>query len=419
MTRSGVRSGPGRSRIPGALLLSAAIATVGACASIAGLDQFGQDKSLDGGALIDGSGRVSTIDSGLPSGDDVTGEGDDATVDGSDATAVVEGDDADAAGDDATGAGDDATGAPPPTDAAADGGCGDVTSSKNNCGTCGHACSTSVSHATAACVDSGCTFTCSSGYTACGGACVNEQTDDNNCGGCGFVCPSGTTCGGGQCTTTSKASYSCPTTLATAPVCDSSHHYCLCTDNSECNSNGLNIVTNGGCYNGGHCSGTCTGGQSVDSAGCAIVAPTCNVGGTQGCPSKTVCEIDHGGCGGQVQCCWCTSDSACGVSGKCVNDSTQNQCNGQGPCTGSGTNYDGMHCMLASPGIPMCATSYSCTAGNCNGVGSPSGTCSAAGTPCWCTANSQCPSGQCVNWAGCASGACTGTGATDGFNCVP
>ena len=129
----------------------------------------------------------------------MTGEGDDATVDGSDATAIVEGDAADAAGDDAT-EGDGATEAAPPTD----GGCGDVTSSKDNCGTCGHACSTSVGHATAACVDSGCTFTCNSGYSACGGACLNEQTDDNNCGGCGFVCPSGTTCGGGQCTTTSR-----------------------------------------------------------------------------------------------------------------------------------------------------------------------------------------------------------------------
>jgi hypothetical protein len=37
-----------------------------------------------------------------------------------------------------------------------------------------------------------------------------------------------------------------------------------------------------------------------------------------------------------------------------VNDATQKQCDGKGPCTGTGTDVDGMHCQLASPGIPMC-----------------------------------------------------------------
>jgi hypothetical protein len=119
---------------------------------------------------------------------------------------------------------------------------------------------------------------------------------------------------------------------------------------------------NGGCRSG-HCTGTCSGNQFVDPAGCSVVGPLCNNGGMDGCPSNTVCE---GGptsgwnnghqslCGNSFQCCWCTSDSACPVSKKCVNDATQNQCSGKGPCTGAGTDYDGMHCQLASPGIPMC-----------------------------------------------------------------
>ena len=45
------------------------------------------------------------------------------------------------------------------------------------------------------------------------------------------------------------------------------------------------------------------------------------------------------------------------VSGKCINDATKKQCDGQGPCTGSGTDWDGMHCQLASPGIPKCSAS--------------------------------------------------------------
>jgi hypothetical protein len=152
--------------------------------------------------------------------------------------------------------------------------------------------------------------------------------------------------------------YVCTTTLpAPSPVCDSKHQYCLCTDDSQCNSSGLDVVNNGGC-NSRHCagSGKCTGGQFTDSAGCSVVAPTCNLGGNQGCPAQTACEVNHGGCGGSAQCCWCTSDAACPVGGKCVDDPTQKQCMGMGPCTGSGSDYDGMHCQLASPGIPMCTT---------------------------------------------------------------
>jgi hypothetical protein len=48
--------------------------------------------------------------------------------------------------------------------------------------------------------------------------------------------------------------------------------------------------------------GACTGGQNKDSAGCAVVSPFCNLGGNDAC-----------------------------------------------------TSWDGMHCELASPGIPLCS----------------------------------------------------------------
>jgi hypothetical protein len=154
--------------------------------------------------------------------------------------------------------------------------------------------------------------------------------------------------------------YACVTTLAAPlPVCDSSHKYCLCTQDAQCNSNGM---SNGGCKSGKCSNSQCSGGQFTDSAGCSVVGPTCNIGQ---CPSGTKCEGGPSSgwnssskkslCGTSFQCCWCTSDSACPASGKCINDSTQNNCNGAGPCTGSGANFDGMHCELASPGIPMCS----------------------------------------------------------------
>jgi hypothetical protein len=40
---------------------------------------------------------------------------------------------------------------------------------------------------------------CSGGTTCCSDACVNEQTDSNNCGGCAIVCPAGNVCFAGGC----------------------------------------------------------------------------------------------------------------------------------------------------------------------------------------------------------------------------
>jgi hypothetical protein len=286
---------------------------VAACAtSGAGNDAIpgsGATGKTPGGSTTDGSSGgqpgSQTDDSGSSSSDDGSAAGDDGSVPGDDGTSGDDG----SAGDD----GDD-------QDAAA----------------------------------GSCAATCTSGCCDSSGNC-QAGTDDGMCGAGGATCSDCTT-SGGKCQSGSCAStFTCTTTLPSpAPVCDSKHQYCLCTSNAQCNSNGLNVVNKGGCHSG-KCSGTaCTGGQNTDSAGCSIVGPTCNLGGNQGCPAKTTCEMNHGGCGGQVQCCWCTSDAACPVSGKCVDDATQKQCDGLGPCTGSGTDVDGMHCQLASPGIPMC-----------------------------------------------------------------
>ncbi len=157
--------------------------------------------------------------------------------------------------------------------------------------------------------------------------------------------------------------YACVTQLTPAPVCDSKHDYCVCTRDAECNSGGTNVGNKGGCQSSDCSGGACTGGPFTDKTGCSVVGCFCNLGGNNACPANTVCEGGPSSgwaaghedlCGNSLQCCWCTSDSGCPVSGKCINDATQNQCKGKGPCTGAGTDWDGMHCQLTSPGIPMC-----------------------------------------------------------------
>jgi hypothetical protein len=62
-----------------------------------------------------------------------------------------------------------------------------------NCGSCGNVCTTMVAHAHPACDKGSCSFECDSSYAACSGACVDLQSDPNNCNACGR------SCNGGQC----------------------------------------------------------------------------------------------------------------------------------------------------------------------------------------------------------------------------
>jgi hypothetical protein len=71
-------------------------------------------------------------------------------------------------------------------------GCFDLTSSPENCGTCGMPCATGDSCTSGQC--------CTSGSIVCGGACTNVQTSATSCGACDAGCPSPAKCIGGQCT---------------------------------------------------------------------------------------------------------------------------------------------------------------------------------------------------------------------------
>jgi hypothetical protein len=84
-------------------------------------------------------------------------------------------------------------------------GCEVNTSTSNtNCGACGRTCAAGT-----ACSLGACASVCTGGTTACGGVCVNLQTDARNCGACGTVCPTGQTCTAGACRAAAPANDLC------------------------------------------------------------------------------------------------------------------------------------------------------------------------------------------------------------------
>ena len=69
----------------------------------------------------------------------------------------------------------------------------DLSANNMNCGMCGMACAAGQACAAGICG-------CPTGRSACGGACVNVQTDMRHCGACDKPCGTGAACVLGQCT---------------------------------------------------------------------------------------------------------------------------------------------------------------------------------------------------------------------------
>ena len=112
--------------------------------------------------------------------------------------------------------------------------CVNPNSDPNNCGTCGDVC-TAPTGGTTSCVGGACAPACGTGTALCGtgpsAACVNTQSNVNNCGACGNVCNSrnGTaSCTNGGCSIVCSPGYSpctpggycCPTgSSSCGPTC--------------------------------------------------------------------------------------------------------------------------------------------------------------------------------------------------------
>jgi hypothetical protein len=262
---------------------------------------------------------------------------------------------------------------------ACSGSCVDTTSNADNCMTCGNACTTAfaIANATPACVSSACTFACNSGYTSCVGGCVNFLTDSNNCGGCGaaHACTASQACVGGVC-------------QAEAP---------------DSGSGGVDAGQDSGSGGGDGGPVACPAGGCPMSTASGFSCPT--LGHCNGTTSE--CSAAGG--------CFCSNDTQC-PSQKCVKVTGENDVS-CGTCTGTGSR-DGYNCQLSSPGIPVPSgtTTYACPA-NAGYKNSPL-TCDTTDTNCYCTADSQCPSGKCIPSAAHATcTSCTGTGTADYRGC--
>ena len=203
------------------------------------------------------------------------------------------------------------------------GACLNLQSDANNCGACGFVCPSGRS-----CSAGSCNLLCASGQTNCSGACLNLQSDPNNCGACGLVCPSGRSCSAGSCNL----------------LCASGQTNCsgaclnLQSDPNNCGACGL-VCPSGQSCSAGSCRPLCASGQTNCSGACLNLQSDPNNCGAcaRVCPSGQSCSA--GSCnllcaGGQTNC-----------SGACQNlQSDPNNC---GACA------------------RVCPGALSCTAGAC------------------------------------------------------
>lgn len=284
-------------------------------------------------------------------------------------------------------------------------------------------------------------------------ACVNNATDNNNCGSCGTVCSNGKTCQAGLCKCPSgqtDCSGVCKTTQTDNLNCGTCGTPCSTTSTCKiatCTAGACSITNK---IDGTPCSGgTCSDGNCQSAPTCTGTTYFCSettVTGATAVPSKT-CAIGDGACyqcnSNYVHCSanpvgmrldWCcagtSTDAACDyTSGTCK--TTPPQCTvpsdcGNDPCKTytctagvcSSTNKaDTTTCTGTDP-----CKDYKCTAGACGVSGNkangatcttstiPSGTCQAgvctAATACGVHNGLQCPNEpKCIEGAGDPCGA--------------
>ncbi len=159
-----------------------------------------------------------------------------------------------------------------------------------NCGGCNTRCG-----ANSVCTAGVCQ--CAAGFTMCGGACINFQTNVNNCGACGTMCAaranSTVACTAGMCRYTCLGTHAdCNNNLNMAPAGDgcevplgTAANCRMCGE--RCMGGSPNCAPMMGCVNGCAPLMTCAGGcvdQQINVANCGGCGNVCNAAnGTAGC----------------------------------------------------------------------------------------------------------------------------------------
>jgi hypothetical protein len=330
----------------------AAIAVLGACGLVAGLNDYSKGPS---DASVPSDAHVMT-------GDDAGG-----AVDGSGS--------------------DD--GAPPVGDDAGEAGCEAIVDDLLNCGACGRACDISKS-VSAACENGACTYSgCQADWLDCdmtppnADGCESSNTSVTSCGACGNVCDTtqsvGASCvqtdggaitceytgcapGYADCDTTPPNANGCETSLASIANCGGCGKACDTTNSQGASCDDGKTCSYTGC-NAGHADCVNT---APDLDGCekTVVGATCNVCGSS-------CDTAH------------SNGAACDMS------------DGGATCTYTGCDQFYANCNKTPPDTDGCDTPIN-TAANCGGCGKACDTSHSS--------NPQCVSGPACQYGGCAQG---------------
>ena len=296
-----------------------------------------------------------------------------------------------------------------------------------------------------ACTNGGCfVIPCVEGYTACGGACVDEYSDRDNCGKCGVACMPGELCLAGTCSTMPeggacpmKCGYQCVYTQSDPNNCGGCGTLCsqsggrgICTDSkcqilcaagfADCDNdvaNGceVNIATDPN--NCGRCAMACSLGALCMDGACTCCGGDAGLD-AGGEPDATLLardasgakdsEADGSGCDGGCNLAHAISgcrDGSCAVLSCDAGyvDCDKAASNGCEVDTSTDTNHCGScgnACAVGascSAGICQCATSeVVCDAGppSCVDTMTDSKNCGACGAPC--ASGISCVAGVCA-----------------------
>ncbi len=246
------------------------------------------------------------------------------------------------------------------------GACVDTNSDAQNCGACGTACS-----ADQTCSNGACVLDCVTGQTECDGTCVNTQTDLTNCGTCGNSCAQGEVCSNGTCALSCQASLTncndvcvdttkdvgncgtCGNTCAQGEVC-SNGTCALSCQASLTNCNDVCVDTTKDVGNCGTCGNTCAQGKVCSNGTCAL---SCQVDLTDCSGLCANLATDFANCG--------TCGNTCAQGEVCSNGTCALSCQtGLEDCSGLCVDVlsNSAHCGACGN---VCAFDAVCSNGNC------------------------------------------------------